>query len=166
VADKILLDAKAVESKKIADEASQSDQSKVFEYKNYHNERYLYSIMYPNNLKIVDDHANGQGNMLESDDKKVSLQIYGTNNASNDNINSIYSKAIKNTNMYYKVKAGNWFVISYIEGDKIVYQKKVVGKSSTNTFIFKFPSNEKDKYTTVVDTLEKSFKTSSTDKSH
>ncbi len=166
VADKILLDAKAVESKKIADEASQSDQSKVFEYKNYHNERYLYSIMYPNNLKIVDDHANGQGNMLESDDKKVSLQIYGTNNASNDNINSIYSKAIKNTNMYYKVKAGNWFVISYIEGDKIVYQKKVVGKGSINTFIFKFPTNEKDKYTKVVDKLEKSFKAPSTDKSH
>jgi len=120
--------------------------------------------MYPNNLKIESKTANG--NMLTSDDGKASLQIYGSNNAAGDTSTSIYNKAIKKTKMYYKVNSGNWFVISYIEGDKIVYQKKVVGKSSTNTFIFKFPSNEKDKYTKVVDTLEKSFKTSSTDKSH
>ncbi|MCB2294432.1 hypothetical protein LGK95_13025 [Clostridium algoriphilum] len=177
VADKMVVDAKAIETKKIADAktaadkkiadaAAQSDQPKETEYKSYLNERYLYSIMYPNNLEKVDDHENGEGNMLESDDKKVSLQIYGTNNASNDNINSIYSKAIKKTKMYYKVKSGNWFVISYIEGDKIIYQKKVVGKGSINTFIFKFPTNEKDKYTKVVDKLESSFKAPSTDKSH
>jgi hypothetical protein len=158
--------AKIVAAKKLADAASKSEQPKELGYINYVNSRYLYSIMYPNNLKVVDDHANGQGNMLKSDDQKVSLQIYGTNNTSNDNINSIYSKAIKSTKMYYKVKSGNWFVISYFEGDEIIYQKKVVGKGSINTFIFKFPANEKDKYTKVVAKLEKSFKAPSTDISH
>jgi len=157
-------DAKLVADKKISDEKAQSDQSKKIEYKSYNNEKFLYSIMYPNNLKIEDNTANG--NMLKSDDGKASLQIYGNNNAAGDTSPSIYNKAIKNTNMYYKVHSGNWFVISYIEGDKIIYQKKVVGKGSTNTFIFKFPANEKDKYTKVVNTLEKSFKTSSTDKNH
>ena len=179
VADKVVANAKVTETKKLAvaknlaakkladaDADSKSEQPKELGYINYVNNRYLYSIMYPNNLKVVDDHANGQGNMLKSDDQKVSLQIYGTNNTANDNINSIYSKAIKSTKMYYKVKSGNWFVISYVEGDKIIYQKKVVGKGSINTFIFKFPANEKDKYTKVVEKLEKSFKAPSTNISH
>ena len=58
----------------------------------------------------------------------VSLQLYGSNNEANETIDSIYNKAIKNNNMYYKVKSGNWFVISYTEGNEIVYQKKFVGK--------------------------------------
>lgn len=180
VADKIVTDAKAVETKKasalkaeelkaietkkISDAKSQSGQSKEFVYKNYSNEKFSYSITYPDNLKMGTETVNG--NVLKSDDGKVSLHLYGTNNKSNDTIDSIYNKAIKNTNMYYKVKSDNWFVVSYIEGDEIIYQKKVVGKASTNTFIFKFPANQKDKYTKVVDKIEKSFKTSSTDNSH
>lgn len=120
--------------------------------------------MYPNNLIAVEETANG--NMLKSDDENVSLQIYGTNNASHATIDSIYNQAIKNNEMYYKVKSGNWFVISYIEGDKIIYQKKVVGKGSIDTFIFKFPSNQKAEYTKVVGMIEKSFKAPSTNKAH
>ena len=155
---------KSIETKKILDAKPQSAQTKELEYKNYNNKKFSYSITYPDNLKIGAETANG--NVLKSDDGKVSLQLYGTNNKSDDTIDSIYNKAIKNTNMYYKVKSENWFVISYIEGDEIIYQKKVVGKASTNTFIFKFPANQKDKYTEAVDKLEKSFKTSSTDKNH
>ena len=179
-ADKIIADAKAVqakkasdlkakelkaiEAKKVLDAKSQSEQSKELGFIDYNNEKFSYSITYPDNLKIGAQTTNG--NVLKSEDGRVSLQLYGTNNESNETIDLIYNKAIKNNNMYYKVKSGNWFVISYTEGDTIVYQKKVVGKASTNTFIFKFPANEKDKYTSVVDKLEKSFKTSSTDDSH
>ena len=186
VADKIIADAKAIETKKIAavkaietkktlnlkaieikktlDAKSKSEQTKEIEYKSYSNGKFSYSIMYPSNIKVVEDNTNG--NVFKSDDGKVSLQIYGNNNAPNDNIDAIYNKAIKNTDMYYKVKSGNWFVISYVEGDEIIYQKKVVGKGSTNTFIFKFPANQKDQYAKVVDKLEKSFKTSTTEENH
>ena len=161
---KKISDEKAVETKKMIDEKSQSDQSNKIEYKSYSNKKFLYSIKYPNNLKIENSTSNG--NVIQSDDGKVSLQIYGSNNAVGDTSDSVYNKAIKDINMYYKAHSGDWFVISYFEGDQIVYQKKVVGKASNNTFIFKFPANEKDKYNKVVDTLEKSFKTPSTDKSH
>lgn len=164
IADKKLSDAKAIADKKSSITISQSALSKDFEYKNYSNAKFLCSIVYPSNLKIVEETANG--NMLKSDDENVSLQIYGTNNSSKATIDSIYNIAIKNNDMYYKVKSGNWFVISYIEGDKIIYQKKVVGKSSIDTFIFKFPANQKDQYTKVVSIIEKSFRAPSTDKSH
>ncbi|MBU3174491.1 hypothetical protein [Clostridium estertheticum] len=164
IADKKLSDAKANEDQKISNTKSQSELPKEVEYKKYLNAKFLCSIKYPSELKVVKDTANG--NMLKSDDESISLQVYGTNNISHDTVDSIYNKAIKNNNMYYKVKSGNWFVISYIEGDKIVYQKKVVGKGSIDTFIFKFPTNQKNKYTEVVEMIEKSFKASSTDKAH
>lgn len=157
-------DLKAIEDKKIADAKAESEKNKKIGYMDSINEKFAYSIMYPDNLVVQSKTANG--NVLKSEDGKVSLQLYGSNNKDGDTIDSIYNKAIENTNMYYKVKSGNWFVISYIEGDEIIYQKKVVGKASTNTFIFKFPTTEKEKYTSVVDKLEKSFKTSSTDISH
>lgn len=155
---------KSIETKKIADAKSQSEQSKELGYRKYKNEKFSYSIMYPDNLKIGTETTNG--NELKSDDGRVSLQLYGNSNESNDTTDSLYNKAIKNNNMYYKVKSKNWFVISYTEGNEIVYQKKVVGKTSTKTFIFKFPANEKGKYASVVDKLEKSFKTSSTNNGH
>ena len=164
LADKKLLDAKAIETQKASNATSQNEKSKKIVYKSYNNAKFLCSIMYPNNLKVVEETANG--NILKSDDENVSLQIYGMNNASHTNIDSIYNKAIKDNNIYYKAKSGNWFVVSYIEGDKIIYQKKVVGKGSINTFIFKFPANQKDEYTQVVGVIEKSFKAYSTDKAH
>ena len=166
LADKKLsdADAKAIGIKKILNKKSQNELPKEVGYNSYLNARFLCSIKYPSDLKVVEETANG--NMFKSDDESISLQIYGTNNASHDTINSIYNKAIKNNNMYYKVKSGNWFVISYIEGDKIVYQKKVVGKGSIDTFILKFPTIQKNKYSKVVEMIEKSFKASSTDKAH
>ncbi|MBU3160254.1 hypothetical protein KPL37_10880 [Clostridium frigoris] len=164
LADKKLSDAKALETKKISNTKDQSELTKDVKYKNYLNAKFLCSIKYPSELKVVEETVSG--NMFKSDDESISLQIYGTNNVSHDTVDSIYNKAIKNNNMYYKVKVGNWFVISYIEGDKIVYQKKVVGKGSIDTFIFKFPTSEKSKYTKVVEIIEKSFKASSTDKAH
>ncbi|WP_298845268.1 hypothetical protein [Clostridium sp.] len=164
LADKKLSDAKAIEIKKTLNETSQKDLPKDVEYKSYINAKFLCSIKYPSNLKVVEETANG--NMFKSDDESVSLQIYGTNNALQDTIDLIYNKAIKNNNMNYKVKDGNWFVISYTEGDKIVYQKKVVGKGSIDTFIFKFPTNQKNKYSRVVETIKKSFIASATDKAH
>ncbi|MGH4051181.1 MAG: hypothetical protein ACREVX_07485 [Clostridium sp.] len=155
---------KVIQDRKIVEAKSKSKQNKEIGYVGSSNEKFAYSIMYPDNLVVESETDNG--NVLKSEDGRVSLQLYGNNNKDGDTIDSIYNKAIENTNMYYKVKSGNWFVISYIDGDQIIYQKKVVGKASTNTFIFKFPTNEKAKYTSVVDKLEKSFKTSSTDKNH
>lgn len=164
LADKKLAGAKVIEDKKISNIKPQSEVEKEIEYKNYTNTKFLCSIKYPSNLKVVEETADG--NMFKSDDKSLSLQIYGTNNVSHDTIDSLYKKAIKNNKMYYKVKSDNWFVISYVEGDKIVYQKKVVGKGSIDTFIFKFPANQKNNYTKVVEMIEKSFKASSTDNAY
>lgn len=164
LADNKISDAKAKEETAVA--ATVKEQPEQFIYKNYINVRYQYSIMYPNILKIIDSPTNGDGNNLQSTDGEVTLTIYGCNNVLDETVDSKYSLAIKDDEISYKKQSGNWFVTSYIEDDKIIYQKTVVGKGSINTFSFKYPISQKDKYSEVVEQLNKSFKTPSIDEAH
>lgn len=173
VADTKISDAKAKENTKISDKKAttlaslpETERFNQFIYKLYTNARYQYSIMYPNNLTMLEAPTNGDGRGFKSMDGEVELSIYGSNNISNDTVNSMYSSAIKNGNISYKKQFGNWYVISYIEGNKVAYEKTVVGKGSTNTFIFKYPINQKEKYSKAVEELNKSFKTFALDEAH
>ena len=185
VADKRIADAEIIANKKIADaeivaenkildakakatltSAAITEESNKFRYKLYTNVRYQYSIMYPNNLTVINDPDNGDGRKFKSMDGEVELSIYGSNNISNKTVNSMYYSAIKDSNLPYKKQSGNWYVISYIEGDKVVYEKTAVGKGSINTFIFKYPINQKDRYSKVVEQLNKSFKNYALNEAH
>ncbi|MCB2292668.1 hypothetical protein LGK95_03840 [Clostridium algoriphilum] len=175
VANKKISDAKIAADDKISNEKSKettlasvssTEQPEQFIYKNYINYRYQFSIMYPNTLTLINDPDNGDGRELKSIDGKVVLTIYGSNNILNETIDSMYHTAIQSSNLPYKKQSGDWYVISYIEGDDIIYEKTVVGKGSINTFVFKYPTNQKDKYSNVVERLNKSFKTPSTNEGH
>jgi hypothetical protein len=173
IADRNNSDAKAAaDAKTIADvkavEATKADieKNKELAYLKYHNDRYGYSITYPNNLYKIDNPKDGGGNTLQSNDGKVRLKIYGINNSSNKTIESVYNQALKNKKLYYKAHAGNWCVTSWVDGDKIIYEQTAVGKGSQNTFHFEFPSEQKDKYTKVVEMLNRSFKTPSLNVGH
>ena len=174
IANKKIADAKLVADKKISDAKEKAVQSSVatteqsnqFTYRLYTNVRYQCSIMYPNNLTIISDPDNGDGRGFKSVNGEAELSVYCSNNISNDTVNSMYSTAINDSNPSYKKQSGNWYVISYTEGDKVVYQKTVVGKGSMDTFVFKYPINQKDKYSKVVEELNKSFKTYALDEGH
>jgi hypothetical protein len=67
----------------------------------------------------------------------------------------------EHSNASYKKQEGNWMVLAWIEGEKMIYEKMVVGKGSTNTFIFKYPSKQKDYYSPISSHLNPTFKTPS-----
>ena len=140
---------------KIVSDKKAADNSKIFIYKKYTNEKYGYSISYPDLLKIIDAPAKGDGNLLQSADGKASLKIVGQNNTSTETADSEYAK-IPN-DIYYKAHSGNWIVTSFVQDNNIVYIDTAIGTKSTNTFIFKFPKDEKEIYTPVVEMLNKSF---------
>lgn len=167
IADKNNSDAKiaiAAKQAKVLQDATK--QTKKLAYERYYNDRYGYSITYPDNIFVIDNPEDHSGNTLQSKDGKVKLKIYGTNNSSNITIESIYNQARKNKNLYYKSHSGNWCVTSWVDADKIIYEQTAVGKGSQNTFRFEFPSDQKDKYTKVVEMLNRSFKTPSINQSH
>jgi len=148
-------DAKIISDKKAAEAKAAANNSEIFVYKKYVNEKYGYSISYPDSFKIIDDPAKGDGNILQSADGKASLKIVGQNNTSAETADSEYAK-IPN-DIYYKAHLGNWIVTSFVQDNNIVYIDTAIGTKSTNTFIFKFPKDEKEIYTPVVEMLNKTF---------
>lgn len=136
-------------------------------YKKYINTRFEFSIEYPSSfvIKLVPD--NNDGRIFSSQDGNTELTVSGINNVLNETPSSVYNDTLKeHNNASYKKLQNNWFIVSWIEGDKIVYQKSIVGKGSTNTFIFKYPSNKKSYYDSIIEHLIFSFKTPEINSAH
>ena len=71
----------------------------------------------------------------------------GINNVLNHTTVSSYNELLQeHSNASYKKQENNWFVVSWTEGNKIVYEKRVVGSGSVNTFVLKYPLNKKNYY--------------------
>jgi hypothetical protein len=129
-------------------------------YKEYYNERFEFSIEYPNTFVTTMLPANGDGIILESLDGSTKLTVSGSNNVLESTVESFVDDFINNhEDITFKEQKDNWFVASWIEGDKILYMKKVIGIGSSNTFIFEYPIEEKEYYDQVVNKLIESFDT-------
>jgi len=145
---------------KVDEEKTKPVKEQQITYKKYANTRYGFSIEYPSTFvtKVIPD--NNDGIMLASPDGSVELTISGINNVLNETAISSYNELIKNhSNASYKNQQGNWFVVSWMEGDKIVYEKGVVGKGSSNSFVIKYPLTQKKAYDSIVSHLNSTFKT-------
>lgn len=129
-------------------------------YKVYGNGRFGFSIEYPSTFKVKLIPANDDGRIFASQDGKAELTVSGINNILNETPTSAYNSLLKeHKNASYKKRGGNWFVLSWIEGNKIVYEKQVVGTGSINTFVIKYPLNQNKYYDPIVAHLDASFKT-------
>ena len=129
-------------------------------YEEYTNDRFGFAIQYPSTFmtKLLPD--NGDGIILESPDKSAELTVSGINNVLNETPESTYNDLLKeHSNASYKMQEDDWMVVSWIEGDNIVYEKKVVGSGSSNTIIIKYPSNQKEYYSAIIAHLNSTFKT-------
>lgn len=127
----------------------------------YKNERYGFSIEYPNVLKTkLESPTNGDGISMETYDSSAKFTVYGSNNVSKDTPASIYNDLLKeHPNASYKKKVDNEVVFSWVHGDKIIYKDIVIGEGSKNTFTIEYPKDKKDYYNSVVSHLYSSFKT-------
>ncbi|GIM29270.1 hypothetical protein CPJCM30710_19360 [Clostridium polyendosporum] len=151
---------------KVEDNQVDKRENEEIVYNKYTNSRYGFSIDYPNNYKIEETSQNRDGAIISSD--KAKLIVFGNNNVLNYGVKSYYdfdTSQIKEK-IKYKVIKDNWFIISWIEGDNIVYQKTVVGKGSANTFIFTYSKVDASKYDEAVKRLNESFKTPGINESH
>lgn len=129
-------------------------------YKQYANARYGFSIEYPDNFTVKVNPDNGDGIVLQSRDGKSEITISGINNVLNNTAISEYNALVsEHSNAPYKKQQGNWFVVSWIEGDNILYEKVIVGTGSMNTLLIKYPTSQKDYFNPIVSHLEDTFKT-------
>ncbi|MPN08830.1 hypothetical protein SDC9_156116 [bioreactor metagenome] len=100
-------------------------------------------------------------------DNGVKLTVYGNNNAVEHSVDTVYNEVLeKAINVSYKQQSGNWYAVSWIQNDKIIYQKGIVGKGSINTLIFQYPISEKDVYDEFLQKLDSYFQTPKVDEAH
>lgn len=133
----------------------------------YTNDRFGFSIDYPSIFTKSSLPDNGDGITLSTEDGSTELIVYGSNNNLNETPTSTYNNLLKeHSDAPYKKQGGNWMVVSWIEGDKIAYQKSVVGNGSINTFIIKYPSNQNDYYSSIISQLNSSLKTPAIESVH
>jgi hypothetical protein len=128
-------------------------------YEKYANGRYGFSLDYPVFLTPGVEPDNGDGLKFTSNDGNSELVCYGGYNINEDTVSSLYNEYInKHTDITYKTKGKNWFVLSWNEGGKIFYQKVFVGKSMMKTFYISYPMEKDEYFTPIVGHISSSFK--------
>lgn len=153
-----------IDTKTNSSDIEKSSNNAQEQYLLYGNDRFGFSIEYPSDfvVKLVPD--NDDGRIFSSKDGSAELTVSGINNILNENAKDDFDNLVKeHSNASYKHQERNWFVVSWGDGDKIVYEKEVVGRKVINRFIIKYPLSEKKKYDTIITHLNSSFKTPAID---
>ncbi|WP_411680096.1 hypothetical protein [Clostridium thailandense] len=131
-----------------------------FTYADYYNSRYEFSIKYPSILINGNESENGDGITLIDESGMVKLTVFGSNNIFDITPSQAYKNALKEVKKAsYKKQKDNWYAISWIKDNKIIYKKEVVGKGSINTLIFEYPLTQKKLYDEFLLNLNNYFKT-------
>ena len=66
----------------------------------------------------------------------------------------------------YGVRGSNWFAISGIKENKIIYIKSYIGTGAINHLYIEYPKEQKDKYDKIVEAIAKSFNPGDLTKNH
>ena len=146
---------------------SNSEAAERLTYKDYYNSRYEFSIRYPDNLKMGEESANGDGVVFTDEDGNVKLTVYGSNNIFGATVKSAYNDTLREIpKVSYKKQSGNWYLVSWVKNNKIIYKKEVVGEGSINTLIFEYPLTQKKLYDEFLQNLNTYFKTPGIGETH
>jgi serine/threonine-protein kinase len=133
----------------------------------YANERYGFSIDYPNTFTEQTKSDNGDGIILSTKDGSAVLTVSGSNNALGDSAAAVYANMLtEHSNASEKAQKDNWAAISWVDGDNTFYEKSVIGSGSINTFVLQYPTSQKDVYSSIITLLDSSFKTPTIEESH
>lgn len=136
-------------------------ETEVITYNTYYNNRYGFSIDYPQFLTLLPPPGNGDGCAFENKERSVELIVWGYNNTdSSENVIESYNSEVNRlSNILYKFQKDNWYVLSWQEGDIMFYSKVVIGEGSVNRFQISYKAKDEKFFDPIVERLYKSFKT-------
>lgn len=140
-------------------QAAESKQDEI-QYLYYNNERYGFSIEYPDIFSDYMLPENGDGIIFSNNEAGVQLTISGSNNVLDDTAEGLFSKEVNTlSNVNYQFQKDNFYVISWCEGETMYYKNVVVGPGSMNTFLISYPSSDEAYYDAIVTHLYETFTT-------
>jgi hypothetical protein len=123
----------------------------------YENARYGFRVSYPAFLISAPNPANGDGIRMY-DKKGFVLVASGINNESEITFQSELQTQWESIGtISYGVRGSNWFAISGIKENKIIYFKSYIGTGAINHLYIEYPKEQRDKYDKIVEAIAKSF---------
>ncbi|WP_277208371.1 hypothetical protein [Vibrio misgurnus] len=111
----------------------------------YINSKYGYSLYYPEKKLIMLGESDlGDGNNFVSYDGKTYISVYASHD--DEEFGLTLSDIYKNQSIgaTYKKKHQNWFVVSRLNGDSIVYKKFMKSNGKIVGFELRYPLEDKD----------------------
>lgn len=131
----------------------------VFEYKNYLNERWKFSIEYPSFFDEIVVNGDNINVHFTSTTYDGTIILDGWNREETKSIDELFAEELANIpDMPYKEKHDDSYVISWREGELICYKTVLIGAHSMNSFIMKYPESEKAFYNPILENIYASFK--------
>lgn len=130
-------------------------------YNTYQNERFGFSLQYPEGLTMDPPPTNGDGATFRN--SEFVLTAYGghTNTVQQgETIGTYYKRDMESiaVNIAYKRLADDWYVISYEEAGTIFYKKSFFGENSFNTFVISYPATKQEEYGPVTTHIAETFR--------
>ncbi|MBA9028484.1 hypothetical protein [Peribacillus huizhouensis] len=134
--------------------------AKTFKYRSYANDRFGFSMQYPDDLTMDTPPSNGDGARFYNAEFEVTAYGGHTNIVNEgETIETYYQEELNSISgqIAYQKLTDDWYVVSYEENGQIFYEKFFFGPTVFNKFIISYPTNKQDKYDPVTTHIAKTF---------
>ena len=151
---------KEEEEKKKQEEDYDHKQSNQYTYNRYTNGRFGFSVKIPSSFTAGPEPTNGDGRVFTDGDCTITASAGHMNIIQeNETIETYYEWALKDIvdlEEAYHTVSGNSYVVSYVEGDKIIYHKGIAENDCITTLIIEYPASLSAEYDSMVNEVAKS----------
>lgn len=130
-------------------------------YKTYYNEKFGFSIDFPNNFTKAEGNKDRNGAKFYSIDRNTILTVYGMNNTHRENPEVLFRTdlSVIKGNITYNAIRGNSYAISWTDNNMIYHRRVEAGLGCMNIFMLQYPVNQASTYNAILDDINRSFKT-------
>jgi hypothetical protein len=126
-------------------------------YKKYCNERYGFCVEYPEDFGMEPAPTNNDGRVFY-DGEGFRFSASGINNVMDKTLKSeMLSQEQNFDTVSYRTSGNNWYVLSGLKENKIIYLKTFVGKGAINHLHISYTSSMKNEYKSIVTRISRSF---------
>jgi hypothetical protein len=135
-------------------------------YKKYCNGRFGFCVEYPEDFGMEPVPTNNDGRVFY-DGEGFRMSANGIDNVMDETLKSeMLSQEQNFDTISYRTSGNNWYVLSGLKGNEIIYLKTFVGKGAINHLHISYPSRMKAEYESIVTRISRSFVPGSLDDAH
>lgn len=123
----------------------------------YTNDMHPYSMSIPNRFEMVDT-PSGSGTRYEDPETGFVINLFGFVNINDETVSEVLGQqSTSGKTDLYTATDDNWCVISWREGDTIIYEKTIVTDSTIATAHLEYSTANRDMGSKIIDTLLPTF---------